>query len=318
MTDLTVTTLDAWSKDLSDSVSAHSPLFSKLKEKGAWVHESGGDSLTEGIDSAENSTFMWYSGYDTLKVAPSNVLSLATYPWKQATATVLMSGLEQRNNKDNRLRRYNLLASRMQNCERTLINNTSKASFSDGTGSDGKELGGLKLLVSDTPATGTVGGIDAAENVWWRNQVYSFAAQATPITNPTPEQVLAAMDDMMLRVTRNGDMTDLIICSADYFSLYKKSVQAIKRITTEKVQIGDASFRALEYEGVPVVHDAFCPAGHMYFLNTNYLKMRVHEDADFARDEERLPLNMDARAYPIIFQGNLTCSNRNLQGVITA
>lgn len=316
MDDLTITTLDNWSKDLSDNVSAHSPLFAKLKENGGYMLESGGDVLTEGIDSDENSTFKWYAGYDTFNVTPSNVLSQASFAWKQAGAVVMISGLERRNNKDNKLRRYNLLAARMQNCERTLVNNVSKAAFSNGTGSDGKELGGLALLVADDPTTGTVGGIDAAENAWWRNQVYDFSD--SEITDPTPEQMLAAMDDIMLRCTRNADMPDLILASADYFTLYKRAVQSIKRITTEKMQIGDASFRALEYEGVPVVHDAFCPAGHMYFLNCNYIKMRVHEDADFARDTERLPVDKDASAYPIIFQGNFTCSNRNLQGVIHA
>lgn len=318
MDDLTITTLDNWSKDLSDNVTAHSPLLSKLKENGGYVYESGGETLTEGIDSAENGTFMWYAGYDVFNVTPCNVLSVASFPWKQAGAVVMMSGLEKRNNKDNKLRRYNMLASRMQNCERTLINNVSASSFSDGTGSDGKELGGLGLLVADDPSTGTVGGIDAADNAWWRNQVYSFAAQATAVSKPTPADMLAAMDAMMLACTRNADMPDLIICSSDYFSLYKQAVQAVKRITTDRVSIGDASFRALEYEGVPVVYDSFCPAGHMYFLNTKYIKLRVHEDADFARDTERLPVNMDASVYPIIFQGNFTVSNRNLQGVVCA
>ena len=86
----------------------------------------------------------------------------------------------------------------------------------------------------------------------------------------------------------------------------------------DSAKIGDASFPALDYKGVPIIYDSNCPEKHMYFINTDFLKLRVHEDAYFSLDEERITVNQDARVYPMLFQGNLTCSNRNLQGVIKA
>ena len=318
-TDLIVTTLTKWSDTLADNVTANSCILSRLKAKNAIVKEDGGTVLEEDIMYAENGTFKWYSGFELLDISASEVLTAALYDWKQANANVVISGLQMRNNSGSTQKKHNLLKSKMLNGEITMKNNVAKSIFSDGTGNGGKELTGLQALVSDNPSSSTVGGINAAENPFWRNQAYSLATDGGVSGDATPADVLAAMDEMMLRTTRNSDRPDLIVASADFYKLYKQATQSIKRIVEEKgTQIGDASFTAVEYEGVPVVYDSFCPGSHMYFLNTDYLKLHAHKDAYFALDKERLPVNQDAKVFPMIFQGNLTCSNRNLQGVITA
>lgn len=313
--DLTVATLKKWSSTLADNVTKNSALLSRLKEKGAIIKEDGGVSLEEGVDAQENSTFKWYDGYEVLDISPSTVLASANYDWKQASAVVSMSGKEIRNNKGSKTKKYNLLASKMTNCERTMKNKIGAALHSDGTGSNGKEIGGLKLLVSDVPSAGVVGGIDASAHEFWRNQMFSFASEASLSADPTPEQMLDAMAQMWLRTVRGSDTPDLIIAGSKYYSIYEKACVSIKRIN-DKVQIGDSGFVSLDYKGVPVIYDSFCDEKRMYFLNTDYLKLRVHEDAYFTFDEERVVVNQDAKVYPMLFQGNITCSNRNLQGVI--
>jgi hypothetical protein len=54
----------------------------------------------------------------------------------------------------------------------------------------------------------------------------------------------------------------------------------------------------------------------MYFLNTDYLKMVVHKDAYLNTLDEKVPLQQDGVAIPIIFQGNMVCSNRARQGLL--
>ncbi len=44
--------------------------------------ESGGRSLVEEIEYAENSTFKYYSGYEELDVGASDVFTSAEYNWK--------------------------------------------------------------------------------------------------------------------------------------------------------------------------------------------------------------------------------------------
>ena len=62
--------------------------------------------------------------------------------------------------------------------------------------------------------------------------------------------------------------------------------------------------------------DLGMPPKHAYFLNTDYLKLVVHKDANLKTLDEVRPYNQDAAVIPILWQGNLTCSNRQLQGVM--
>ena len=87
------------------------------------------------------------------------------------------------------------------------LNNTVGASlFSDGTGSGGKELTGLKVLISDTPTSaGTVGGIDQVANAFWQNKVIGSGTVGT-VSSTT---VQGFMDQQWLSIIRGTDRPDL-------------------------------------------------------------------------------------------------------------
>ena len=54
----------------------------------------------------------------------------------------------------------------------------------------------------------------------------------------------------------------------------------------------------------------------MYFLNTDYLEMVVHTDANWTQADDKMSVNQDAVVIPLLWMGNLVCSNRSLQGVL--
>ena len=69
-----------------------------------------------------------------------------------------------------------LLEARIKHLKANLRNTAAASLYSDGTGSGGKEFGGLKLLIADAPSgAGVVGGIDQAANAFWRNKVSASA-----------------------------------------------------------------------------------------------------------------------------------------------
>ena len=85
-------------------------------------------------------------------------------------------------------------------------------------------------------------------------------------------------------------------------------------------QDGGAGFNSLRYKKAKVVYDgnSGIPANHMYFLNTNYLKLVAHPDADLTVMDEMRPVNQDGAVTQILWMGNLTISNRKLQAVVVA
>lgn len=259
---------------------------------------------------------MYYSGDETLNVGSSDVFTSAEYEWKQAAVAVKINGLELLKN-SGREKVIDLLEARIKNAEKTMLNNLSTGVYSDGTGTGGKQIGGLQLLVSDA-GTGTVGGINSSTYSFWQNAVYDFSANGVAASALTIQD---AMNSLYLSISRNRDVPDLIVADNTYFGYYWKSLQAIQRVTDDKM--ASAGFQTLKFMGADVVYDGgfsgTAPSAHMYFLNTNYIKFRPHRDRNMVpMNPDRFSVNQDAMVKLIGWAGNLTCSNRSLQGVIVA
>ncbi|TXH44923.1 MAG: phage major capsid protein [Desulfurellales bacterium] len=314
--EIVTTTLRYRSGKLRDNMSKNIALLSRLQDKENIAPVSGGRSIVEELEYAENSTFMYYSGDETLNAASSDAFTSAEYEWKQAAVAVKINGLELLKN-SGREKVIDLLESRIKNAEKTMLNNLSTGVYSDGTGTGGKQIGGLQLLVSDA-GTGTVGGINSSTYSFWQNAVYDFSANGVAASALTIQD---AMNSLYLSISRNRDVPDLIVADNTYFGYYWKSLQAIQRVTDEKM--ASAGFQTLKFMGADVVYDGgfsgTAPSAHMYFLNTNYIKFRPHRDRNMVpMGADRFSVNQDAMVKLIGWAGNLTCSNRSLQGVIVA
>lgn len=300
---------------LYDNVTNHIPLLKKLKQRGNIRLKSGGRTLVHELDYQENSTFQWYDGYEVLDVSASDVLSAAEFNWKQAAVNVTISGKEMRQNSGEE-EIIDLLEARIKNAERTMFNNIATGIASDGSGSSGKQIGGLQLLVPDDPTSGTAGGISRVNYSFWRSQVFDATSDGGDTTSAT--NIQGYMDSLWLQCVRNADAPDMIVAGSNKFKYFWQSLQAIQRITGE-VQ-GGSGFKTLQYYGpggmADVMYDSTINTDRMYFLNTDYLYFCVHREANFAPMEDKSSVNQDAMVKPIIFMGNLTGSNLSLQGVL--
>ena len=303
-------------KDFADNVTDKNALLTAMKEKGGIQLKDGGSSIQRQLSYAENSTFQYYSGYETLDVSASNTLTSANYDWKQAACNITISGLERRQN-SGISQIIDLVSQRTTNAMNTMANNINVGLYSDGTGSSGKQIGGLQLIVADDPTTGTVGGIDASVQTFWRNVSYDATTDGGAAASAS--NIIKYMNAVYNQLTRGTDKPNLIVCDQNYYNFYQQALQSIQRINVSEgavARMASSGFAALDYLGVPVILDNDIPANHMYFLNTDYLFFDVHKDANFAPGDMDSSINQDAMVMPILFMGNLTCSNRSLQGVL--
>jgi len=315
-TELVSTTFRKHSKDIKDNVSRNNALYKRMMDKGGTRKEDGGLTITQPLDYSSNNTYQRYSGFDTLNISASDVITAAEFQWRQIALNVIASGLELRvNSGDARI--INLAKARLKNAIRTFKNNFSVDMYSDG--SLPNQIGGLQSIVSDA-GTGTVGGIDSSSWTFWQSKVQSAAAPRQGGGAITPSGNAGIMESLMLPLwldlVRGDDKPDLIISSNDYFSFFEQSQTSIKRYTTsEDVSAG---FLSLKYKNADVIFDggSGIPASRMYFLNTDYIDIVVHPDADLKVMEEMKPYNQDAAVIPVLWMGNMVCSNRSLQGVL--
>ncbi len=307
-------TLENRMGELADNVTKNNALLKRLNERGNRRPVSGGTKIVEEIAYNESDK-VWYSGYDTISFTNPQVFTAAEYAWKLLAAPVGISGEELLQN-SGKERVIDLMEAKIDNAEITLRNTMSKALYSDGTGSSGKEIGGLKLLVADDPTSGTVGGINRATtgNEFWRNYA---KVETNALTTST---IYAAMNDAYLACSRGTDKPDLIVADDKMYTLYEQSLTPMQRFTDAK--LADAGFQNIKFKGADVIYDGgiggYCPNKHMYFLNTKYLKLRPHRDRDFKLigDRNRVAINQDAIYAIIGWAGNLTMNNAQLQGVL--
>lgn len=313
-TELVSTTYRNHSKQVADNVSRHNALFRRLTEKGRVRIEDGGLSIVQPLDYANNSTYQRYSGYDVLNVNAVDVLTAAEYPWRQIAVNVAASGLEMRTNAGPQ-RIINFVKAKITNAQRSLANGMSLDLYSDGTAAN--QINGLQAIVADSGA-GTVGGINASTWAFWQNPVQSAAAplQGGGAIVPSATTIESLMLPLWIKLTRGNDMPDMIVMSDDYFSFFEQSQTSLKRYAPE--DDGQGGMIRMKYKTADVFFDSSggIPAQHAYFLNTDYLELVAHRDANMTMMDELRSVNQDAVVIPVLWQGNMTCSARFLQGVL--
>ena len=313
-TELVTTTFRNHRSKLIDNVSNNNALLAYLKRKRKMRTESGGTEIAIPLEYAENGTYQRYSGYDVLNVQQSDVFTAAKFDWRQIAINVTASGRELRINKGKE-RIINLAKSRLKNAMNTYNNNFSSDVYSDGALSN--QVNGLQALIADA-GTGIVGGIDSSTWTFWKNVVQSAAAplQGGGAITPSSSTIQNLMLPLWLELVRGGDKPDLIVSSNEYYSYYEASLTDLKRYTSTESATG--GFISLKYKSADVIFDgnSGIPATRMYFINTDYLELVAHTDANLTVNDEMRPYNQDAVVIPILWMGNLTVSNRSLQGVL--
>lgn len=326
--DIVATTIENRSKDAADNVTRNNALFARLEKRGntrAYKPIDGGTTIWQEIEYALNSTTMWYSGYETINIAPQQIFTAAVYPIRQAAVAVTISGLEElQNSGDEQM--IDLVGGRVANAENSLTDIIATGAYSDGT--TPKQIGGLQYLISKTPASGAVGGIDPATWQFWQNIAFSSVTDGGAPASAA--NIRGYMDTVYNQLLRGTDKPDLIPADNNYWELYNQSLQAIQRINTSTMAEG--GFESIKYRSADVILDGGfqgyssdpipvggAPVNTMYFVNSKYLHYRPHRDRNFVPiGKKRFSTNQDATVSLMGWAGNMTVSNRRMQGVLGA
>lgn len=310
-TELVSTTFRKHRKEIADNISNRNALYKYIVKQGNYRKDDGGLTIVTPLDYAENSTYQRYSDWDTLNIQASDVISAAEYQWRQIALNVVSSGRELRIN-SGQSKITDLAKAKMKNALRTFANNFSSDMYSDGTATN--QINGLQALVADA-GTGTVGGINSSTYAFWQNNFFNCTTESVTASATTIENSMLL--PAWLEVDRGpADQPDLIVMDSTYYQYFENSQTSIKRYMKE--DSASAGFVTLKYKNADVLYDggSGIPTTHAYLLNTQYLGLCVHRDADLEVMDEQRPINQDGVVVPLIWMGNMTCSNRNQQSVI--
>ena len=316
-TEMVTTTDRNWSTRVTDNVSNHNALLARLKKKGKIKTEDGGYEIALPLEYAENDTYQRYGGYDQLNTDASDVLTTAKFDWQQVALHVTASGREIRMNMGSKQRMINLVKARKDNALKTAANNFTTDIYSDGSLTN--QIGGLGTLIQ-TAGTGTVGGIDSSTWTFWKNKFKEMTGTnlAASPSAANSASMKSDMNNLWLSLNRGADKPDLIVLSHDLYTLYEFGEQQLQRYMN--ADMANAGFVGLKYKTADVIFDDntnfATTAEKGYFLNTDYIYVIQHKEAQWTPDDEKRPTNQDAVVVPIYWMGNMVVSNRRLQGVL--
>jgi len=307
----------AWQDIISDAI----PLFDVLRRKGLWQTYSG-PRIRQTL-MFDLPTIQWYSGYDTLANPPKELFNDAFFTPKMCVTPISLTNEEILNNMGEAQIKQTM-SEYMAAAELGLSNGMEEALFSDGTGSGGKQLGGLNMAVPETP-TNLYGGID--RNAWtvWRTQTFNANSFATGIgTQVTSATIRPFLNRIYGSMTRGRRSPDLLLMSPEHFEAYDAATVAVQRITNE-TSLGKLGFRTLEYIGVgnraEIVYGggkgSAMPANVTFLLETDSLRMRYNPNRNFDtlfKGDGQMPINQDAVAQFVGWMGELTMVNPVFNG----
>lgn len=311
ISDLAATTLEFRSKSIADNVTKNNALLAYLNKGGRVKSFSGGTKIYQELNFAENANAGWYSGYDPLPTAAQDVISAAEYGIKQAAVAVTMSGLEELQNSGSQ-QVLDLLESRIEVAEASMMNLIAAGVYSDGTGAGGKQIGGLDAAIPVANTTGTYGGINRATYTFWRHQVRTAGSAITTST------VQTEMNAMYANLVRGTDRPNLIVMDPVWWQTYLASLQTIQRFTDPSS--ANLGFPTVKYMDTDVVLDGgiggFATTKTAYWLNTKYLFWRPHSRRNMVplSPNKRYSTNQDAVVQLLAWAGNLTASGMQFQG----
>jgi hypothetical protein len=210
---------------------------------------------------------------------------------------------------------FDLLPAKMESLRKSLRRKLNEDAYGDGTGNSGKAITGLAALVSSTPTTGTVGGINRANFSFWRNQQTSGAQSSSAFDN------LRATMRSIYNLCSNGvseDHPSFGVTDRTVFEGYESLLVANERFTDKKD--GDGAFKneRLKFKGMMLSYDTSCAASTMYFLNPEFYKWIYKTGAWMKGRPAVNPANQTVDIFAVRSMLNTIATQPRRLGVLTA
>jgi len=270
-------------------------LFSYLKGKDKQQGSSsrfqvidGGLEFWNGISKAENSNFKWQGHTDDMAANLQDPSARLRFPIKTFTGSMVINKLHSAQNKGKAMKKEFARTLREQ-AESTIPNNFNSAFWNTSPGTDEPES--IPSLISDTPTTGTIGGLSRSGNKYLQNGLYD-----TAIADIGSEAGITALTRQKMRYTigsGGNDAPDIGIMGDELYAGLVGYLATLNRYRPDDMmaQLGFDTIKlgnlTLSFENTNVLGSAnTIQDGYVYLLNSNYLKFKVLRDGNFIWNPE--------------------------------
>lgn len=316
---------DAFAQTIQDR-----PLLRTLMAKQKSFPGGKGD-IRQNVVAAYTTAIEGYEATDTVTYAtPTNIVQ-TNFPWKEIHAGISMTlselkvdGISVVDSLDGKSTSKHsgrdttvitgLLENKLQDMGEGWSRTFNEMLWKDGTLA-AKEVPGIQFLVSETPALGTVGGVDRATNTWWRNRTLAT------ITHSAANQTLTeALKKEVRQLRRYGGRPDLILCGSDFMAAIEEEVLAKSSYTDSNAKSVDISSQNISIRGIGTFQydptlDDLSKAKYCYILDSSNINLMVMEGEDRKQHNPARPHNQYVLYRAMTWTGGLCAKKLNGCGV---
>lgn len=304
-------TLEKFNNVVRDQIFKGLPVLDFMLQSGRVRRVPGGRRISEAVLYEGNQNFEPYEHYDVVATAPSDGATRAFYKWRLYNIALTISEQEIDENAGNETKLFDLLKFKIKQAEKSMRDGLATDLFATQAG---KRLDGLGGIISTT--ANTVGEIDETTNTWWAPQRNTSALDALGLRGA----MRTMYNDVLESVDPVSEDKLVIVTTQAIHEAYEDQLQDTVRLRYEQQNASKVGFgfkNALAFKNAPIIWDSKQTAKFMYFINTDYLGFVLHPNKDFKMTEMRHRVDQHASVAHIQFMGNLTCSARRHQGVIS-
>ena len=272
-TELTYVTRRAFIPKLVVQIYNSTPLMAALIAN-SQMASGGVSSITVPVQGSPFVNAQWsdYSGSFNQPAVQQGAYN-AEFDLKLMIAPVPFLGMEGAVQQDHAI--IPLIEARMNDATNVMMDAMATALYNNT--SNTQQFTGLPAAVS---SSGTYGNISRSQYSWWQSKEY-----AAGNVNPTRQNILQYISGT---VKNGAEVPTFGVCGFGTWTLLAQDYVGQEQyvITPGHGFDGEtngpqAAFRALMVAGVPIYPDPYCPEGTVYFLNTNYLSLYIHEQGSF-------------------------------------
>lgn len=274
-----------------------------LKKKGGVVAYPGGPVIREPLETDENSTVTFQASLAEIDFTPQDEFSGADFTPKLMTGSAVLPMTDRWDNSgpEQVIPLWNAKVESAKKALTRVLNN--KMIVGDGT--NPLEITGLPTIVS---TSGTYGGIIRSSNSFWQAYVESTAG-------PLTDDDIRHLSNIVTRGLE-GHSPDFHLTTLTLYEKYESMLLPSLRFENKNMADLGFPYQSLTWGAAAVVWDNDVDTGVWYALNTQYLKLRHHKDANFDMTDE-LPTKQLINGVGFYWYGNMTCNGCRYQGKLT-
>jgi len=307
-------THDLVMKELADGSFKSSAGFRKFyegREKLDGGLTIGSPVILSGV--ADDNTGGFYSGSASLPDSERDDITRAYVEWKNAYETVLVAKSDINKNKGSKTQLLNLLTSKVKIAGNRFDARLASSLFGDGSSG----LNGLQEVIK---ATGDYAGLavgdikdEFGDDAW-----KAYSKDITGVASGALTEI--HMQTVLGKATEGKMRPDWAVMKQNTYNEVWNLLREHQRILVEDSSFNGAGHdqrKILMYNGIPHLIDSHMKAASIFYINSEFTKLYVHQDEDMATQSFPFLEGSNAIKERVVFMGNLFCNNRSKNSELT-